>query len=723
MSDMGFESRPISRGDLRLVKRIWPLTRPLRKTMLIGVAMIVGTSIISLLLPYLTKVAIDNHILPLGRVFRVQSRADLPQEALARLSPGALIDSGVSGVWFLGQSDSALIDKREERSLVSSGLMDESRWYLAKLDGPEGPKTMAASQIKAALPESMLLPGYLAIREADLPKTPKAQALILRAADVSGLKKLAIIFAVLMVLGYALDLGQRFFMESGAQKLGYALRENLLKHLFGLGQSFFDREQTAALTSRLTSDINNINALIKSTAASFFSDLLSLVGVVAIMIIMSPKLALTALILTPLAALLSWRFSLIARQIQRELRAKVSAINQAFGEIAAGMAVIKAFRREKKTGEEFEALNDDNYREGLNQVHSVAIFLPLVDLCANVVLALILWVGGLSVIDNSASLGVLAAFVGYATRFFNPIKDLAEKVNTFQGAFASMERLVELMDVNERLPSPPQPLAPIKPGGHVELKNVSLRYDPASPMVLDDVSLTIERGESVALVGSTGSGKTSLVSLILRFYDPVIGSVLLDGINLRDIDIEKHRRRIGLVTQDVYLYSATVIDNLRLGRNDLSEEAVIEAAKAVGAHDFITGLPLGYNEPLGPGGRGLSAGQKQLIACARALIEAPELVILDEATAFVDSETELLIERAMMTLFKGRTSIVIAHRLSTIRRVDRILVMQHGRLVECGDHEALMALKGIYYHMATLQSLTETGQNRHDNPLECPRPA
>jgi ABC-type multidrug transport system fused ATPase/permease subunit len=385
----------------------------------------------------------------------------------------------------------------------------------------------------------------------------------------------------------------------------------------------------------------------------------------------------------------------------------VAAINQAFGEIAAGMAVIKAFRREAATAGRFEALNEANYLTGFKQVHSVAVFLPLVELCATVVLALLLWVGGLAVLDNTVSLGVLAAFVGYAPRFFNPIKDLAEKVNTFQGAFASLERLVELLDLQERLPEPSEPKSPPSPGGAVEFRGVSLRYGDGSPLVLRDIDLAIARGESVALVGGTGSGKTSLVNLILRFYDPTAGAVLLDGVDLREIDLATHRRRIGLVTQDVYLYSAPVIDNLRLGRSDLSEAAVVEAAKAVGAHDFITALPSGYNEPLGPGGRGLSAGQRQLLACARALIEAPELVILDEATAFVDSETELLIERAMMTVFQGRTSIVIAHRLSTIRRVDRIVVLRHGRVAEEGDHEALMAKGGLYYNLATLQSLSE----------------
>jgi ABC-type multidrug transport system fused ATPase/permease subunit len=670
-----------------------------------GVVMIILAALVSLALPYLTKVAIDRYILPLGRVFKIATPLDLPPSAMGRLKPEMFIPSGKPGVWFLPKSYEQLIDRRQEKILIDSDIIEDSRYYLAPLTGPNALDRSKADQIASALPKTKVLAGYLAIREADLPDVPGGIVMALRGADIKGLSRLAIWFAILMVLGYGLDLGQRYFMEAGAQKFGHVLREKLMLHLFGLSQSFFDRSETARLTSRLTSDINNINALIKSTAASFFSDVLSLVGVAIIMFALSPKLAVTALILTPLAAILSYYFSSVVRILQRELRAKIAAINQAFGEAAAGISIIQAFRREKKTSEEFEELNHQNYILGYKQVHSVAVFLPLVDLCSSVVLALILWVGGLGIIDNTVSLGVLAAFVGYANRFFSPIKDLAEKVNTFQGAFASLERLTELFDIDDRTPQIPSPLKPVHPGGALEFKNVFLSYGPDMPMVLKDISFKVEKGESVALVGSTGSGKSSLINLMLRFYDPVKGAIIFDGLDLRDLDLNLHRRRVGLVTQDVYLYSAPVIDNLRLGRVDLDPDTVIRATKAVGAHSFIEKLPLGYNEPLGPGGRGLSAGQRQLIACARALIEAPELVILDEATAFVDSETELLIEEAMMTIFKGRTSVVIAHRLSTIRRVDRIMVLDRGRLVENGTHRQLMEKRGIYYHLARLQGL------------------
>jgi ABC-type multidrug transport system fused ATPase/permease subunit len=691
-------------GDIRLLARLWPITRPFRGMLGWGIIMIVAAALISLALPYLTKVAIDGYILPLGRVFHLQAPEALPPALAGRLRPG-MFRPGGPGTLILPAAEANLIDQRQEQDLIGAGLLEPGKFYFRPLDGPMGLAKADLERILRESPGARVLGRQLAIPEEELIGLSGSLALTLRGADISGLGRLALMFALLMVLGYASDVGQRYFMEAGAQKLGHYLRESLLAHLFSLSQAFLDRQQTARLTSRLTSDINNINALVKSTAASFFSDILSLAGVMAIMFALSPRLAAAALVLTPLAGFLSYHFSRVARVIQRDLRAKVAAINQAFNESMAGMAVIQAFGRERRTAEEFGELNQENYKTGFDQVHSVAIFLPLVDLCSSVVLALVLYVGGLGVVDNYVSLGVLAAFVGYANRFFNPIKDLAEKVNTFQSAFASLERLVGLLDVEDAAPS--GTLAPVRPGGRVEFRDVSFRYSPDGPLVLDGVSLSIERGQSVALVGSTGSGKSSLINLMLRFYEPTGGQILFDGLDLRDLDLRGHRQRLGLVTQDVYLYSASVMDNLRLGRKDLDDAQVIQAAQAVGADGFIRNLPRGYQELLGPGGRGISAGQKQLIACARALIEAPEIVILDEATAFVDSETELLIEEAMKTLFRGRTSLVIAHRLSTIRRVDAILVLNGGRLIESGDHASLIARRGLYYHLARLQGLAD----------------
>ncbi|MDR3204006.1 MAG: ABC transporter ATP-binding protein/permease [Deltaproteobacteria bacterium] len=715
-------------GDFKLLFRLWPLTKTFRGTIFLGLLMIFSASLLSLVLPYLLKIAVDGHILPMGRLWPISEFNLLPKPYVDRLKPEMFIktflitQNGEKKPYLILPYDKTkYLDARQERIFSNLGLIESSGYYFKKIKledsvllegnqpkvkgevGQEGLTLKEARLLKENIPGALLFDGYLAVSESELAKTPKEILRLLRGDDLKGLWRLVVIYVFICLLGYGLDLGQRYFLETGAQKLGHSLRERVLTHLLGLSQSFFDLQQIGKLTSRLTSDINNVNAVFKSAAASFFSDLLSLAGVVAVMFYLSPRLALATLVMTPTAAIISYFFSQRARVIQRNLREKVATINQAFGETMAGVAIIQAFRREKETSKDFGALNDENYQAGLAQVKNLAMFLPLVDLCATLVLALVLWIGGHALSTNAISLGVLAAFVGYTARFFNPIKDIAEKVNAFQAAFASIERLWELMEINQKIPLAPIPKLPVKPGGRVEFRDVSFSYFPNSPLVLDKVSFVIERGQSTALVGATGSGKSSLISLLLRFYDPTQGSILIDGVDLKELDLEKHRRRIGLVTQEVHLYSATVMDNLTLGRTDLDPKEVIKAAKAVGADQFIERLPLGYNEPLGPSGRGLSSGQKQLVSCARALIEAPEFVVLDEATAFVDSETELLIEKAMKTLFEGRTSVVIAHRFSTIKSCRKVLVLKSGKLVEEGDHDSLMALKGLYYHLANLQ--------------------
>jgi ABC-type multidrug transport system fused ATPase/permease subunit len=696
------ELRPIKTSDFKLLFDLWPMTKSMRPLMLAGVLMIILASLVSLVLPYLTKVAIDSHILPMGR--KIGPRESIPPELMGTLMADVFLESGNIGVFLLKNKSASKIDKRQERILVSEGILDPERYYLKKMDEGFGIKD-AELIIRDLKGKPALYPNFLVVRERDLLTLSGSASLVLRDADLKSLKTLAFLFAGLMILAYFFDFGQRVILETASQKLGHNLRESLLSHLFGLSQSFFDRSEAGRLTSRLTSDINNINSLIKSTAASFFSDILSLVGVTVVMFGLSPKLALIALCLTPLALLVSWYFSKVARALQRNLRSKVAAINQYFSETRMGVKIIKALRRENESKRIFEELNYENYKVGLKQVHSFAIFLPLVDLLATSVLALILYFGGAMVLDNMVSLGVLAAFVGYSNRFFAPVKDLAEKMNTFQSAFASMERINDLFAADDRtLPVGP-PVLPKSPGGEISFKNVCFSYGKDLPMVLKNVSFRVKKGETLALVGETGSGKSSVISLMLRFYDPQEGEILFDGTPLKTLDLKSHRKRIGLVTQDVYLYGGTVMENLRLGREDIPLKKVIEAAEKTGASRFIEKLPKGYDERLGSEGKSLSAGQRQLLACARALIDAPEFVILDEATAFVDSESELLISKAMREIFKGRTSIIIAHRLSTIRHSDRILVLNHGQIAEEGNHDTLIRQNGLYHHLARLQSL------------------
>ncbi|MDR2339438.1 MAG: ABC transporter ATP-binding protein/permease [Deltaproteobacteria bacterium] len=692
-------------SDLKLVSSLWPSTKGFRHILALGFLMIVFASLIGIVLPYLTKVALDDYILPLGRVLRMPGGA--PPADLGDLL-GKLEDSGSPGIWFLPAGEADSLDARKERELVDKGLLDPMRWYVRPREALGLSEDELARLAKDSGGRIVPYPRYVAIRERDLAALPKAAALALRGADIQGLKILALVFALAMLLGYFFDLGQRVFLEISSQRLGHNLRARVLRHLFGLSQGFFDRLEAGRLTTRLTSDINNINNLVKSTASTFFSDLLGIAGVIVIMFSLNWKLALLTLALSPIVILSTRVFGRIARVQQRDLRAKVALINQRFSETHAGMGIIKAFNREDGSVSEFGVLNDANYRMGMRQLHAFAVFMPVVDFVSSIALATVLWFGGQMVMGDSASLGVLAAFAVYCNRFFTPIKDLAEKMNIFQSAFASIERLLGLLEVDDRTLPEGDPVRPKSPGRGFELRDVSFRYRPDLPWAVRDLSLGLNPGETLALVGETGCGKTTVINLLLRFYDPEKGSILFDGIPLKTLDIGLHRKRIGLVTQDVYLYGGSVMDNLRLGRKDVSDRMVREAAEAVGASRFIERLPKGYDETLGSEGRTLSAGERQLLACARALIGAPEFVILDEATAFVDSESELLISAAMSALFEGRSSIVVAHRLSTIRKADRIIVLEKGTVQEEGTHEALIAQKGLYYHLAMLQGLAES---------------
>jgi ATP-binding cassette subfamily B protein len=672
--------------------------------------MILCCSVITIVLPYLTKIALDNYILPLGRMIVCTNPVDLNQEIKGELTDEDFFFSGTPGIYFLLAPSANSIDSRQERLLEAQGIITPTKFYLKIIETNED--QINAEKLASSSPGQIFkYPKILAIPEANLPYLSESWRFILREADLQSLKILALFFGILMFVGYFFDLGQRVVLEIGSQKFGYNLREIVLNHLFSLSQGYFDRQEVGRLTSRLTSDINNINNLVKSTAASFFSDLLSLVGVAILMFTLSVKLALIALILTPAVAIVSFYFGNVARAQQRALRGKVSEINQNFSETRAGMTIIHAYGREEYVGEVFEKLNHENYKLGLKQLHYMAIFLPLVDFIAVLVLALILYFGGLMVFQNVLSLGILAAFVGYTNGFFNPIKDLAEKVNTFQAAFASIERLTALLEVQEKTLPQGIPIIPKDRKGKIEFKNVQFRYGENSPLVLDDVSFVISPGETVAMVGETGSGKSSIVNLALRFYDPSFGEILFDDTPLKQLDLKAHRQRVGLVTQDVYLYSGTILDNLKLGREEISDELAILAAHQVGASVFIERLPKGFNELLGSEGRSLSAGERQLLSCARALINAPEIIILDEATAFVDSESELLITQAMQTLFKGRTSLIIAHRLSTIQKADHIYVLNSGKIVETGTHLNLLNQRGVYFELALLQGLANLQKN------------
>jgi ABC-type multidrug transport system fused ATPase/permease subunit len=464
------------------------------------------------------------------------------------------------------------------------------------------------------------------------------------------------------------------------------------------GVSFFDRHPVGRLVTRVTNDIENLNEMFKSVMVTVLKDFFILTGILVVLFYLNWRLALVSFALIPIIFGLALLFSSMAREAFRELRAKVAKMNAFLQERITGMRIIQLFATEKSQEESFGQMNHENYIAGMKQIRVFAIFMPVMDLFSSFTVALIIWYGGGKVIGEQLSLGSLVAFISYIQMFFRPIRDISEKYNIMQAAMASTERIVEFMDLQEETPEPQSPMKPSKLEGHLEFKNVYFSYNKNRP-VLHDVCFEVKPGEMVAIVGATGAGKTTVVNLVERFYEPREGSILLDDIDIRQRSQHELRSSVGLVMQDVFIFSGSVEDNILLGQDEKGQASLHQAVVQANADRLIQRLPAGFQQEVGEEGSNISAGERQLLSFARALAHDPKLLILDEATSSVDPETERLIQEAIFKMTKRRTTLVVAHRLSTIRSADRILVMHHGRIREQGTHEELVALGGIYHKL------------------------
>ncbi len=442
--------------------------------------------------------------------------------------------------------------------------------------------------------------------------------------------------------------------------------------------------------------------MLSSGVVAIFGDIVVIIGIIGVMLRLNWQLALVTFAVLPFLFLATDIFRRKVRHAYRDMRLRLAKINSFLQENITGMATVQAFNREKQNSAQFRELNDSFKQAGLKTIRYHGIFFPLVSLLTSVSTSLIIWYGGGEVIRHALSLGVLVAFMQYVRRFFRPLQDLADKYNNLQAAMASSERVFKLLDEPEQQRFQAQQEFLVKGVGKIEFEDVSFAYNGAD-FVLKNISFVIQPGEKVAVVGATGAGKTSIISLINRMYEPTQGRILLNGVDITHVDVQELRARIGIVLQDVFIFSGTVRDNICLGDTSISEAEIIRAAERVNAQKFISTFEDGYDHLLTERGSNLSVGQKQLLSFARVLAFNPDILILDEATSSVDTETEALIGTAIHELMRGRTSIIIAHRLSTIRNVDRIIVLHKGKIREMGGHEELLALKGIYYRLYQLQ--------------------
>ncbi|MGD8295616.1 MAG: ABC transporter ATP-binding protein [Desulfobacterales bacterium] len=646
--------------DIKLLKRLYPFTRPYRLLLFGSIALVLLITGLDLALPYFTKIAIDHYIVPATDMVAADKVSD--NEIKERVIRVDLTDPQMKA------------------------LVNTNRPFF-KIEGDT-----------AMIPYSKLSE----IKKSDLA--------VLRKKDIVGITVISTLFVALVVINFILSFVQKMIMEYTGLMIMHDLRMKLFVHIQHLAIAFFTRNPVARLVTRTTNDIQNMHELFTSVISMIFKDLFLLCGIAVVMLIINWKLALVSFIVLPLVLYASVNFSRRARDIFRELRVKVAQINTQFSETIGGMRVIQLFRQEINNYRKFKELNHANYLAGMKQIHVLAVFMPLIELLAIVAVALVIFYGGGRVLSGTLTLGALVAFISYIRMFFRPIRDLAEKYNVLQNAMASAERIFLILDNREVLAQPMLPSAQksatLQRIEEIRFENVHFGYIEGEN-ILREITFSINAGETVGVVGPTGAGKTSLINLIPRFYDPTSGQVLINSLDLKNLNASSFHSKIALVMQDPFLFSGTIRQNIFQGSQGptaAQEEFIIDAANC---RPLIERLPQGLDTVLSEGGTSLSSGERQLISIARAFARNPQLILFDEATSYIDSSTELAIQQAVETLMKNRTSLVVAHRLSTVRNADRIIVLNRGRIIETGSHPELMQRKGFYFKLHQLQNTRE----------------
>ncbi len=666
-TDFGyFEEKQLGKPyDVKLLRRLYPYSKPYKLLLFFSIIIVILITLLDLSLPYITKIAIDEYIVPQVRSAGTRI-SDTAENKIRYLKADITI-----------QKIESIVNKYPDRFKIYE--------------------------------------SYALISFDDLPKLEKEDLAVLRKDDFSGVAFVTSIFLVIIIINFVLNIAQVMMMEYSGQMIMHDLRVRLFEHIQSLSVAFFTRNPVGRLVTRVTNDIQNMHELFTSVIVFVFKDLFLLIGIAVVLLSINWQLALVSFTVIPFVLYASIHFAGQAREAFRILRIKIAEINTRFSETIGGITVIQLFLQEKKNYLGFKRLNHEHYLAGMRQVHVFAVFMPVIELLGAVAIGVVIYYGGGSVLSGSISLGGLVAFISYMKMFFRPIRDIAEKYNILQNAMASAERIFLILDSTESLPQP-VPLIESDPKSGLETHRPTL--DKIAEIALEDISFGYVEGETVlkrvsfrviagstlAVVGPTGSGKTTIINLITRFYDPTSGRVLLNGMDIKKINTTDLRTKMALVMQEPFLFSETIRNNITLGNRHISEETMVQILKDSNCKTFIDRLPDGIDTVLSEGGTSISSGERQLISIARAFARNPDLIILDEATSYIDSETEHNIQEALDNLMVNRTSIVVAHRLSTARDADRIIVLSRGQIIETGAHSELMRQKGFYYRLNQLQS-------------------
>jgi len=691
--------------DLRLMARLRTFLQPYWVLVVLSLFFVLIMASLDLVVPYLVKEAIDRYIITSAIEVVLKGDKSAMEEHLLSRYGEDLIPEKEKGKFLLPPEVLQSMDRRELALFQKSGLLSENRYYLFI------PQSREDETMLKKYPSFFERSGSYWFISFDRMKELKKEDLSsLRGKDVEGVLRIALLVISILIANFALNFFQVYAMEMAGQKMMHDLRMKVFSHLQNLSVSFFDKNPVGRLVTRLTNDIQNVHEMFTSVLIYLLKDILLLIGIVIILLHLNRKLALVSFSVLPLIFVITFLFSHQARDVFREIRLKIAQLNSFLQENLSGIKVVQLFRREEENGRRFQKINEGYFLANMKQISIYALFVPLVEILSSGAVGLLLWYGGGEVIQETITLGTLVAFLSYMRMFFQPIRDISEKYNILQSAMASLERIFSLLDQDEKIS---ELLSPKKSEikGNIEFRNVSFSYN-REERVLKEVSFSVREGETLAIVGATGAGKTSLLHLLEQFYAVEEGSILLDGIDIRERDISHLRSQIGLVMQDTFLFAGDIEENIRLGDRKIERGRVREVARVVNAENFVHRLPNGYHTKVGEGGETLSAGEKQLLAFARALYIDPRILILDEATSHVDPETERLIQEGLARLLKGRTAIVIAHRLSTIQHADRIIVLHKGRVRETGTHAELMARRGLYFRLYQLQYGTKSNAER-----------
>jgi ATP-binding cassette subfamily B protein/subfamily B ATP-binding cassette protein MsbA len=662
--------------DSRLMKRLLTYAKPYRWAMLLAVLLLVITTMVDLAKPWLVRTAVDEYI-----------------------------NSAVYIGWEPGSEPATGIRVNDKILLGEDKVKDASGGTVYEVISFEGNNYLVAANISGNKYSVETDDGIVYFHSSgqrypgELISVEENAAL--RKADVTALVRLAVFYLFFLFIGFVINYTQVYLLHKTGQKIIFDMRHKIFSHIQNLPMSFFDTNPVGRLLTRVTNDTETLNDLFTDVLVNLFKDFFMLFGIIVVMFRLNVRMALICIALLPVISVATVIYRKRARDAYRLVRVRLARINATLQESISGMRIIQIFRREKKKYEDFDVINSEHFEASFGELKVFAVFRPFINSMYTLGLALLVWLGGGEVLKGAIAFGVLYAFIEYSKMFFEPINNLAERYNIMQAAMASSERIFQLMDTESEIENVPEPVD-VDIQGKIEFRNVWFAYNPGE-WVLRDVSFTIEEGSTVAFVGATGAGKTTIISLISRLYDIQKGQILINDIDIREIDIDYLRTSIAVVLQDVFMFSGTIADNIRLNNVEIDDQKIHQIAEAVDADKFISALPRKYESEVVERGATLSAGQRQLLAFARALAFDPKILVLDEATANIDTETELIIQKAMHTISMDRTTLVVAHRLSTIQSADKIVVMHKGKIREMGNHQDLLAQEGLYYQLYQLQ--------------------